>query len=134
MGILLSLAALVSANAGEPVFSISLNVQEGPSVTVLPIGEASIALPACRGIIWERFNPKTDEFDLLSTRPCEGLALSVPVGRQGESFPVPPELGIGSGERVRVTVVVGVDCQPDLPLELAQCQRYEQRVDRGTIP
>ena len=119
------------AQANSP-FQIGLQLSGVPAVQIQPTGQESIWLPQCRGVLWERFNPKADHFELLSLKPCEMSGLPHLITAEGHTVSAPS--GVTSGDRVRVTVVVGVDCSPDRPIEIAHCQRFEQLVDRGTVP
>ena len=132
MWTILALALGWASAQAESTFAIELQLSNSPSVYIQAAGQHSIWLPQCRGVLWERFNPKADQYERLMLTPCESNALPDRVSSDGQAIKAPH--GVGSGDRIRVTVVVGVECKPDRPIEIAQCQRFEQRVDRGTIP
>ena len=120
-----------TAQAQSP-FAIELQLSNPPAVQIQSMGQLSIWLPACRGVMWERFNSNTEQFEWLALGPCEDSTLPERIDSAGKSVAAP--VGVQSGDRLRVTVVVGVECKPDRPMEIAQCVRFEQMVDRGTIP
>jgi hypothetical protein len=106
---------------------VSFHGDRGPVVRIRATSEP-VALPACRAVSWERWNPKTEQFVLLSEAPCGPMAPAIWVDQQGRDWTAPEELGLVAGDRVRVQVVVGLGCNTDrpLPLEVAGCSEIVQ--------
>ena len=119
----------------EPVLQLDFK-GEGPSVMVKAIGVDAVALPACRGVVWERFEPDRGdggEYEVLPMKPCGSMTPAIWVDAGGLEFVAPDELGLVPGDAVRVNVVAGLECAQGVPFEIANCARLEQLVVRGMV-
>jgi len=101
-----------------------------PTVRVRPAGKAEVMVPACRGVVWQRFDPVEQAYVAISVRPCGPTEIGTPLPAEGKTFTV--DVSVSEGDVVRPVVVVGTGCQPELPFELARCKAVES-VDGPTI-
>ena len=114
-----------STPAEQSPVSVVFFGDRGPSIRI-HAREGAVALPSCRGLVWERFNLDSGEFELLQQPPCGAMAPALWVDEQGLELTAPEELGLSAGDRVRVTVVVGLGGTQGMPFEVSACERIEQ--------
>jgi len=91
---------------------------------------APVLLPACRGVVWERFDPDANRYEPLTTRPCGPLAPGLTLDKEGTRFELETELA--TAQVVRAIVVFGEGCELDQPFPLARC-RSVKAVDGPTL-
>ena len=92
----------------------------GPAIRVRAVADP-VAIPACRGIAWERYDEPTGGYVLLSQEPCGSMEPAIWVDSNGLDFEAPLSLRVAPGDRLRVSVVIGMGCREGEPLQLASC-------------
>ena len=118
--VLALLGAVPGLSLGAPPAEVqTVPDAEVPTVRVVSKGAAGLAIPACRGVVWQRFDARTSEYTPISTRPCGTMAPSLPLTDKGRSFEV--DAPVRDGDVVRAVVVVGSGCATGVPFELAGC-------------
>jgi hypothetical protein len=128
--LLAGFSAVNAAHAAPPVTIEADASAAVPTVLVRPAGKAEVTIPACRGVVWQRFDPAAQAYVAISVRPCGPTEIGAPLPAEGRSFPV--DVSVSEGDVVRPVVVVGTGCLPELPFELARCKAVES-VDGPTI-
>lgn len=124
----LLLAALPAALAAEPV---SIEVEEGPRVAVrVRAAGAPVLVPACRGVVWERFDADANRYEPITTRPCGPLSPGLTLDKEGTRFEL--DLDVPTAQVVRAIVVFGEGCELGQPFPLARC-RTVKAVDGPTL-
>jgi len=97
---------------------------EGSDAVRVRAASGSVHLPACRGVMWERFVSENEGFEAISGPTCGRAEPALKVGQDGHLFPFdgvlppPPETGLFV---VRPVVVVGEKCRENQPFWLAGC-------------
>ncbi len=81
----------------------------------------ALTIPSCRGVVWERFDERTSEYNPITVRPCEEMSPGLPLTGKGRAFEV--DAPVQDGDVVRAVVVVGAKCEAGLPFELARCSQ-----------
>jgi len=115
---LLLLSSLALAN------SVKIEA-EGPGVVRVRATEATLYMPACAGVSWERFDRKSGEFVPVSNAPCGPMAPAIQVDIQGikvELSGLLPNAEQGGAHVVRAVVVVAEKCSENKPFPLAECE------------
>ena len=110
------------AVGGAAPATVHLTADRPPQVVIQAAEGLTVVVPACRGISWERFDTASGRFQAVAGAPCASGSGTRSVGPAGVTLTVPDPAPVGV---VRATVVVGVGCAPDLPLEVAGCSRIE---------
>lgn len=82
---------------------------------------AVVSLPACRGVVWEAFDPATERFLPVPSPPCGASAPPIRLDQQGLRFDPPRQ--VARPAQVRVTALVGTGCRTDRPFAIAACQQ-----------
>ncbi len=115
---------------GSPV-SFELT-REGDSVSVLirPIGE-DVFLPACRGVVWERFVQPDDggegRYETLPDAACGPSKPPIKVSKDGVRF-TSPALEGAETVVLRTVAVVGLECSEVLPMPIGGCREVSSQV------
>ena len=109
-----------TADSTAPVEVTFLGDRSVPAIRVRANGEP-VAIPNCRGVAWERFDEASERYFPIPEEPCEIMEPPRPVDANGFDFEAPANSGLTAGDRVRVSVVVGIGCLEGEPLELAAC-------------
>lgn len=92
------------------------------SVTVTNGGRAPIFLPTCQALTFERLEGET--YVELSPEPCAAEAEAIRLMPKEKR--VVTATPIASGAHIlRPMVTFGVGCRPGLPLDQAECERFE---------
>ena len=119
--------AMAEPPAEPSPIAVSFHGDRGPSISIRATGDA-VALPACRGVSWERWDLDSEQFVLLPQQSCGPMSPAILVDQQGREVAAPDGLGLTAGDRVRVHVVVGLGCEltRPMPLEVAGCARILQ--------
>lgn len=113
------LFALVPAVlAAEPV---TIEVLDGTEAAVrVTATGAAVLVPACRGVVWERFDADANRYEPVSLSPCGPLAPGLTLDKQGTRFVLDAE--VSTAQVIRAVVVVGLGCKMDRPFPLARCE------------
>jgi hypothetical protein len=96
----------------------------GPGEVRVRSTSGVVYVPACRGVLWEHFNPVSREFEPAQGPVCSGMKDAIRVDANGRSFsvdvalPALPDVGF---HIVRPAVVYGLKCAEKAPFPLAQC-------------
>jgi hypothetical protein len=114
----LLLPLLSVAFAAEPV-TVEVVDEPVPAVVVTPTG-APVLVPACRGVVWERFDAKANRYEPIASPACGPLAPGLTLDKEGTRFRLDAE--VPAAQVVRAVVVVGQGCQMDRPFPLAGCK------------
>ena len=91
-----------------------------PTVHLKPVDGASLMIPSCRGVVWQRFDEASGDYVPISSRPCGVMAPGQVVPKLGKKFVV--DGPVKDGDVVRAVVVVGAKCTTGRPFELAECE------------
>jgi hypothetical protein len=122
--VLLVVASMLqSAEAAPPVVFEVVGDARAPAVTVKPAGNSTVSVPACRGVVWERFSAEENRYVSVSTSACGPAADALPVTAKGRRFDIDGK--VKEGDVVRPVVVVGSGCTPERPFDLAACRAVE---------
>ena len=119
------LAALVLGCGPTTAFAagparVSIVADAGvPTVLVEPTGTETVMIPACRGVVWQRFDEKEGRYLPISKRSCGVMSPGQVVPKQGKTFAV--DGPISDGDVVRAVVVTGLECTVGQPFALADC-------------
>ena len=97
----------------------------GPAIRIHTTS-TPVALPSCRGVVWERCEPEYQECKILLDLPCGPMAPAIWVDAQGLEIIAAEELDLKSGDLVRVSIAFGLGCTQGMPLEVASCNRIDQ--------
>ena len=118
-------ASLVAAGApmtaaGAPPATVSI-VPDAvvPTVRIEPIEQKSLMIPACRGVVWQRFDQEQNRYTPVTKRPCGVMSPGIVVAAQGKTFSIDGK--VNDGDVVRAVVVTGLECTVGQPFELADC-------------
>jgi hypothetical protein len=96
----------------------------GPGEVHVRSTSGSVHVPACRGVLWDRFNPSSGVFEPAQAPVCPGIKDAIRVDEKGRSFaidvalPVLPDVGF---HIVRPVIVYGSECSDKAPFPLAGC-------------
>ena len=115
----ITVAVFGDALAAAPAEVVSVADADVPTVVVRAAGGGSVAVPACRGVVWQRFDPGASAYTPISIRPCEAMAPAIVVTEEGRRFTV--DAPVRDGDVVRAVVVVGSGCSAGQAFELAAC-------------
>lgn len=107
------------ASAAPPVAVESVVESKVPAVRVTPASGAGVAVPSCRGVVWQRFDSQANTYIPISTRACGAMSPATTLTAEGTTFEV--DAAIKDGDVVRAVVVAGTGCASGLPFELAGC-------------
>lgn len=130
------IAALVAAvlvpaaRAAPPVVFEVVGDARAPAVMVKPAGNSTVSVPACRGVVWERFSAEDNRYVSVSTAACGPASDALPVTATGRRFDIDGK--VKEGDVVRPVVVVGSGCAAERPFDLAGCRAVES-VEGPTI-
>ena len=121
------LAGGAVAEAAGPVEIKPVQNAELPAVRIVPVaageepqGEmVDLSIPACRGVVWQRFDTKTEAYVAISVAPCDAMTPASVLPKEGRSFTV--DADVADGDVVRAVVVVGSGCTSGQVFSLAQC-------------
>jgi hypothetical protein len=113
----LLLALIATALAAEPVV-IEVEPGDQPAVRV-KAAAGEVAVPACRGVVWERFDAATDRYVPVPADPCGPLSNALFLDKEGIRFDL--SLDVDSAQVVRAVVVVGTGCAKERPFPLGRC-------------
>jgi hypothetical protein len=120
MHALLVLMGSVTAAFAEAPVQVTASAEPEPFVEVTA-SVLDVSLPACRGVVWERFDPDARVFLPISASPCAAMSPSTPVEAAALRFALD---GDPQGSQViRAVVVVGLGCRKNVPFELAGCKQ-----------
>lgn len=108
------------AAAADPVSIEAVMSADFPSVLIRPTGKQAVSIPACRGVVWQRFDADANSYIPISNRACPSFTVGVVLPDEGRTFEV--DAPIKEGEIVRAVVVTGVGCTPALPFPMASCK------------
>ena len=117
----------LAAMAGEVQIAVS-----GPGEVLVRASGKAVHVPSCRGVLWDRFNPKSGEFERAQAPVCSGMKDAVEIDSEGRTFtidvalPPLPEVGF---HVVRPVVVYGTKCTEKAPFPLSLCS--DVQVVRG---
>ncbi|MEC7946429.1 MAG: hypothetical protein VX265_02610 [Myxococcota bacterium] len=117
---------LVSLFAAMPVVlaadPVAIAVVDGPQpvVRVTATGEP-VQVPACRGVVWERYDAGAGRYESVPLGPCGSLAPALTLDKEGTLFPLAGD--VAPAQVVRAVVIVGQGCLPDKPFPLARCEQ-----------
>lgn len=99
-----------------------VEVAEGPQTAVrVAATGAPVLVPACRGVVWERFDAEANRYEPVSLSPCGPLAPGLTLDKEGTRFVLDAE--VTAAQVVRAVVVFGMGCQMDRPFPLARCEQ-----------
>jgi hypothetical protein len=103
-----------------------LKVRERSSLVEVSLTnpDTQVFMPSCRGVSWEvlSVDPNSEgdhEFVPVRSAPCPALQNAIVIGPEGESFQLPRLATYPAW--LRVTVIVGTSCNPELPFPIAGC-------------
>ena len=113
------LAVGASAEAAAPVQIKTLKNTALPSVQVVPVDGGDLSIPACRGVVWQRFDAPTESYVPISLTACAAMSPASVLPEDGRRFTVDSD--VADGDVVRAVVVVGTDCSSGQVFSLAQC-------------
>lgn len=106
--------------AGAPPATVSLVADAAvPTVRIEPIEKKSVMIPACRGVVWQRFDQQENRYTPVTKRPCGVMSPGIVVPAQGKTFAIDGK--VKDGDVVRAVVVTGLECTAGQPFELADC-------------
>lgn len=105
--------------AAEPV---TVEVLDGPQTAVrVAATGAPVLVPACRGVVWERFDAEANRYAPLAETPCGPLAPGLTLDKEGTRFVL--DADVAAAQVVRAVVVVGQGCEMERPFPLARCKQ-----------
>jgi hypothetical protein len=119
---LLALVTLAAAVSAAPPVTIMVSPGEQPAVVVKASG-ASVSVPACRGVVWERFDAEAGRYVPVDATPCGPLKEALILDKDGTRFAL--SFVAESAQVVRPVVVAGIGCREARPFPLAACTRVE---------
>jgi len=105
--------------AGDVEIAVS-----GPGEVLARATGEAVHIPACRGVLWDRFNQETGEFELAQAPVCAGMKDAIRVDDKGRKFavdaalPALPDVGF---HILRPVVVYGTKCAEKAPFPLSKC-------------
>jgi hypothetical protein len=103
---------------------IELSRRGNSAVVVLRSTGEDVFLPACRGVVWERFvqteGGGAGRYVSLPAESCGPAKPPGKVSKDGVEFTV-PQLEESGSVVVRAVAVVGVGCAPDRPMVIGNC-------------
>jgi len=106
-------------NAAPPVEVQSVTEAAVPTVKVVGKGSGTKLIPACRGVVWQRFDARTSDYTPISNQPCPAMAPALSLAADGQTFEV--DAPVRDGDVVRAVVVVGTGCAAGKPFEMSDC-------------
>ena len=110
---------------------VEIVVGNGGEVNV-SASDKPVYVPACRGILWDLFNPETRLFEPAVVPACDGMKPAIRVDEEGHRFQLnaslPPFPKVGF-HVVRPVVVYGLKCAENLPFPLSDCA--EIKAEKG---
>ncbi len=127
---LLLVAPLAGALAAPPVVVEAVSDARAPAVQVKPAGNSSVSIPACRGVVWQRFSAEENRYVAVTTDACGPAAPALVVTGEGRRFDIDGK--VSEGDVVRPLLVVGTGCAAARPFDLAGCKGVES-VEGPTI-
>ncbi|HCH63577.1 MAG TPA: hypothetical protein DFR83_12295 [Deltaproteobacteria bacterium] len=110
-----------TAFAAGPAKVVLVTDAAVPTVRVEPLESKSLMIPACRGVVWQRFDEKEARYVPISKRSCGVMSPGQIVPAQGKSFAV--DGPVSDGDVVRAVVVTGLECTVGKPFALADCTK-----------
>jgi len=114
------LLAASTARADEAPATLTLIKEGGPAAILEPASDDTpIAVPACRGLMWEILDAERGLYAPLGRAPCPASQPANVVGPEGIRTEPPPLPYYPAA--VRAIALVGVRCQPERPLSVADC-------------
>lgn len=119
MTVLAVVVAPSIAEAGDFVEIRPLPKTSLPSVQVVPVAGRDVSIPACRGLVWQRFDAESNAYLPISLQPCDVMAPASALPKDGRRFTV--DAGVVDGDVVRAVVVVGAKCTSGQVFSLANC-------------
>lgn len=122
----IALAAAGVPDAVPFTVRVDIDIVAGVPSAVVSSADAGLVLPACRGVVWQRFDPVTETFVALTDEPCGADGPGLPIGSSGLRAPLDPLPA--SGTVVRAVATWGVGCQPGLPVPVAGCTELRSSV------
>ena len=108
------------AEAADPVEIKPLPNTPLPSVQVVPKGGGDLSIPACRGVVWQRFDAPSEGYVPISLEPCGAMAPASVLPDDGRRFTVDAE--VVDGDVARAVIVVGTGCASGQVFSLAGCK------------
>lgn len=122
-GLMVMLAVTLSsgavAEAAGPVEIKPVQNTPLPAVRIVPAQKGDLSIPACRGVVWQRFDTTTESYVAISAEPCGAMAPASVLPKDGRKFTVDGD--VADGDVVRAVVVVGTECSSGHVFSLAQC-------------
>lgn len=119
---LLMTSAALAQSGVAPIEILVVHDGDHAEISVRAVG-SPVAVPACRGVGWERFDDATGGYVPLPGPACGPQAPALWLDGQGTTFSYTPTT---SGFQVlRPVVVYGVGCRQGLPFSLADCDAVE---------
>ena len=107
------------AVAAEPVV---VEVIDDPAVAVMVRATGGpVLVPACRGVVWERFDTASNRYEPMAAEPCGPLEPALSLDKEGTRFELSGDAP--AAQVVRAIVVVGEGCEMGRPFPLAGCSR-----------
>ena len=105
----------------EAVELLKLEVEPGtiPVVQVRAV-KGTVFLPACRGVVWHRYDAGEDAWVVGTPAPCGAVSDAWVVEEEPRAFSAPD--GLVKGDVIRPVFTVGKGCQEGQPMALANCQ------------
>ena len=119
LGAAMCTIASVSFAAGPATVTVVADAAR-PTVHLKPADGERLMIPACRGVVWQRFDEDSGGYVPVSPRPCGVMAPGQMVPKKGKRFAV--DGPVKDGDVVRAVIVVGVNCTTGRPFELAECE------------
>ena len=110
--------------APPPIRVVFLS-DRGPAIRIHATS-TPVALPSCRGVVWERCEPEYRECKILLDLPCGPMAPAIWVDAQGLEISAAEELNLKAGDLVRASIAFGLGCTQGMPFEVAACDRIDQ--------
>lgn len=122
---LIALVAALTSGAAHAEEPVSVQIDEGgvPAVIVRPAAGAKVSVPACRGVVWQRFDPDAAVYEPISTRACKASEPATTLTEEGKRYSV--DAKVKPDDVVRAVVVVGEGCTPGRPFSIADCKRVQ---------
>ena len=127
------LPELAFADEIEEKSPVELEVsREGNSASVfLRATGDDVFLPACRGVVWERFVQPEDgsegRYESITEDACTSSKAPIKVSKDGVGFSAPASAEATAGV-LRAVVVVGLGCAPDRPMAVGGCSSLHSEI------
>ncbi len=90
-----------------------------PSVEIVPVADVDVAIPSCRGVVWQRFDADSKSYVPISLKPCGAMSAASFLPEKGRRFTV--DVDVLDGDVVRAVVVVGARCASGQVFSLSDC-------------